>query len=305
MGEKVVSVEWCPKEGVCIVAACAGSRCVLVDVSESAGVGEEAERTVSALASGERAEAEEPGEEEEETRRARSRELATWRREGWGVEVSLPGRLRAVRWHPRGDYFMTVAPAEATRAVLVHQLSKWMTQSPFRRSKGRVSDARFHPGGKPYLYVATLKNVLVYNLAKQALSKRLSAGVDGITSLSLHPGGDNLIVGSTDSKVCWFDTDLSSSPYKTLRGHSGNVQSVDFHPSYPLFASASDDGTLHVMHGMVYSDLLQNPLIVPLKVLRSHRVVDFLGVLAASFHPSQPWLFSAGADCTVRLFCND
>ena len=43
---------------------------------------------------------------------------------------------------------------------------------------------------------------------------------------------------------------------------------VCFHNSYPLFASASDDGSIHVMHGMVYNDLLQNPLIVPVKVRR-------------------------------------
>ena len=27
-----------------------------------------------------------------------------------------------------------------------------------------------------------------------------------------------------------------------------------------------------------------------------------LGVLDCVFHPSQPWLFTAGADATVRLF---
>jgi ribosome biogenesis protein ERB1 len=29
--------------------------------------------------------------------------------------------------------------------------------------------------------------------------------------------GDNLIVGSYDKRLCWFDTDLSVKPYKTLR----------------------------------------------------------------------------------------
>ena len=29
--------------------------------------------------------------------------------------------------------------------------------------------------------------------------------------------GDNLIVGSYDKKVCWFDMDLSNKPYKILR----------------------------------------------------------------------------------------
>jgi hypothetical protein len=40
--------------------------------------------------------------------------------------------------------------------------------------------------------------------------------------------------------------------------------------SYPLFASCSDDGTAYVFHGTVYSDLNQNPLVVPLEILRGH-----------------------------------
>jgi len=53
---------------------------------------------------------------------------------------------------------------------------------------------------------------------------------------------------------------------------------------------------------MVYNDLLQNAFIVPLKVLRGHRVIDDIGVLDIMFHPFQPWLFSSGADATIRLF---
>lgn len=74
--------------------------------------------------------------------------------------------------------------------------------------------------------------------------------------------------------------------------------------SYPLFASASDDGTVHVFHGMVYSDLLTNPMIVPVKILRGHEVTDYSGVLDVAFHPTQPWVFTAGADSTICLFCN-
>ncbi len=43
------------------------------------------------------------------------------------------------------------------------------------------------------------------------------------------------------------------------------------HKKYPLFASASDDGSCNVFYGMVYNDLLQNALIVPLKVLKAHK----------------------------------
>lgn len=67
-------------------------------------------------------------------------------------------------------------------------------------------------------------------------------------------------------------------------------------------ASSSDDGNVHIFHSMVYSDLMRNPLIVPVKILRGHSVVNKFGVLATAFHPTQPWIFSAGADGKIILF---
>jgi len=67
-------------------------------------------------------------------------------------------------------------------------------------------------------------------------------------------------------------------------------------------ASSSDDGSVHVFHSMVYSDLMRNPLIVPVKILKGHSVTKKLGVLSFVFHPTQPWLFSAGADGKIILF---
>jgi len=40
------------------------------------------------------------------------------------------------------------------------------------------------------------------------------------------------------------------------------------------------------MHGKVFSDSLENALIVPLKVLKGHTIKNELGVLDIVFHPS-------------------
>ena len=62
---------------------------------------------------------------------------------------------------------------------------------------------------------------------------------------------------------------------------------MDFSKKYPLFVSCSDDGSLNVFHGMVYSESMMNPLIVPVKVLKGGHVnVDGIGVLDCCFHPS-------------------
>jgi len=111
-----------------------------------------------------------------------------------------------------------------------------------------------------------------------------------------------VIVGSLDRRMVWFDLDLSATPYKTLRYHEKGLRDVGFHPRYPLMASASDDGSVHVFHSTVYSDLMKNPLVVPVKILRGHSIVKKLGVISFAFHPNQPWLFSAGADGKIHLY---
>lgn len=207
-----------------------------------------------------------------------------------------------LKWHRRGDYFLTVAPKAGAASVLIHQLSKANSQQPFSKSKGGETQcACFHPN-KPFLFVATQQQVRVYHLIKQEMVKKLISGCRWLSSLDVHPSGDHLLVGSLDRRVAWFDLDLSSTPYKTLKYHEKAVRSVSFHYRYPLFATSSDDGTVHVFHGMVYSDLMRNPLLVPCKVLRGHTVTNKFGVLASVFHPTQPWLFSAGADGKIILF---
>lgn len=220
-----------------------------------------------------------------------------------GIQVKHFKAVSTVDWHRKGDYFTTVVPTGDTRAILIHQLSKKHTQNSIRKLHGLPVASVFHPV-RPILFVSTKKNVRVYDLLKAKLIKKLETKVREVSSIAIHPGGDNLIVGSKEGKMCWFDMDLSSQPYKTLKTHPKDITNVAFHRSYPLFASCSDDCTAYVFHGMVYSDLNQDPLIVPLEILRGHTTFNGRGVLDCKFHPRQPWLFTAGADSLIKLFCH-
>ncbi|MXQ93663.1 hypothetical protein E5288_WYG022360 [Bos mutus] len=230
-----------------------------------------------------------------------------------------------VTWHGRGDYLAAVLATPGHTQVLIHQLSRRRSQSPFRRSHGQVQRVAFHPT-RPFLLVASQRCVRLYHLLRQELTKKLMPNCKWVSSLAVHPAGkgvswweggtwratkspppnlppgDNVICGSYDSKLVWFDMDLSTKPYRVLRHHKKALRAVAFHPRYPLFASGSDDGSVIVCHGMVYNDLLQNPLLVPVKVLKGHALTRDLGVLDVAFHPTQPWVFSSGADGTLRLF---
>lgn len=218
------------------------------------------------------------------------------------LKAHLRSTIKVISWHRRGDYLATVSPSGQTSAVAIHTLSKHLTQQPFRRLRGLPQSAQFHPS-KPIFFVATQRTIRSYDLAKQELLKIIQPGARWISSFDVHPLGDNLIVGSYDKRLLWHDLDLSIRPYKTLRYHKKAIRQVKFHAGgLPLFADASDDGSLQVFHGNVVGDMMENATIVPVKVLRGHKVVKELGVLDLDWHPREPWMVSAGADGTCRLW---
>ncbi|XP_077362292.1 ribosome biogenesis protein bop1 [Festucalex cinctus] len=295
VGGAVKSVSWNPNPSVCLLAVATDS--LVLIASPALADRQVLSSTEGLLAAPPEAEAgdgagsvswsEAEGEE-------RGRDLR--------LKIRHPKAVQQVTWHAKGDYLASVMPEHSShQQVLIHQLSRRRSQNPFRRNKGLVQCVRFHPL-RPYLLVATQRSVRIYNLLKQEMSKKLHANSKWISSMDVHPGGDHVICGSYDCRLAWFDLDLSAKPYKMLRQHKKAVRAVAYHRSYPLFASASDDGSVIVCHGTVYNDLLQNPLIVPVKVLKGHMVTHEVGVLDVTFHPSQPWVFSSGADATIRLF---
>ena len=245
------------------------------------------------------------------TQDVRKTPAATWARpptklsdQGVLLSCTLRSLIKVVTWHRRGDYLSTVSPGGASQAIAIHTLSKHLTQHPFRRLRGLAQSSSFHPS-KPLFFVATRQSIRLYDLQAQKLVKELKPGARWISSIDVHPLGDNLLVGSYDRRLLWHDLDLSATPYKTLRYHQKAIRAVRYHPNsgqYPLFADASDDGSLQIFHGKVVGDSLENATIVPLKVLKGHKVTGELGVLDVEWHPREPWCVSAGADGTIRLW---
>lgn len=296
VGGAVKSVAWNPNPSVCLLAVALDSVVLILSPSlADKQVILSSERLLSAQQEGE-----EPAEGNGSVvwSEAEGEEL----NQGVRLKIQHPKAVHQVVWHAKGDYLASVMPDNTSHLqVYIHQLSRRRSQNPFSRNKGLVQCVSFHPI-RPYFFVATQRSIRIYNLVKQEMTKKLQANSKWISSMAVHPGGDHVICGSYDCKLSWFDLDLSTKPYKMLRHHKKAVRGVAYHRLYPLFASASDDGSVIVCHGTVYNDLLQNPLIVPVKVLRGHVMTHDLGVLDVTFHPTQPWVFSSGADATIRLF---
>jgi len=87
-----------------------------------------------------------------------------------------------------------------------------------------------------------------------------------------------------------------------MQYHEQGVTSTSFHHEYPLMASASNDGTVHIFHFKVDNQTLTDAVILPLKVLKGHSKAGNEGVKNIKFHPKQPWIFSTGADKKVLLW---
>ena len=304
--EAVDTVQWRPTKDASIVAAAAGENAYLIvpftllspDVEQSsrevldAGWGYAASKP-STTTNGEPAKPA-PGKW--------SRPGSRLENKGVLVMIEVRSAVKTINWHRRGDYFATVSPRGQSAAVAIHTVSKHLTQLPFRRLKGIAQTAQFHPS-KAIFFVATRNTIRSYDLAKQELVKILQPGAKWISSIDVHPGGDNILVGTYDKRLLWHDLDLSNKPYKTLRFHKEAIRAVKFHQGgLPLFADASDDGSLQIFHGKVVSDLMENATIVPLKVLRGHKVKSRLGVMDLDWHPREPWCVSAGADGSLRLW---
>lgn len=300
VGGRVRALAWRPTvKGVPLLAVAAGSSAVLL---APPGVGTDDQKAASAAslaAALDAASGAAPG-------------AAPWRalaatdveapptaapRPALAVRIALPAPATSVAWHAAGDYFVTACrTAPGASGVAVHRLSTGGSQAPFRRLKGPPAVASFHPT-RPALLVGCGAGVRVYDLAKQALERRLRGGSGAAVALAVHPRGDHVLVGGEGGAASWFDLDLASEPFRVLRYHSAAVRAASFHPRYPLFATAGDDGAVHVLHGTAYADLASPPLIVPLKVLPAHGVTRSEGALALAWHPGQPWLWSAGSGC--------
>mmetsp|Transcript_46714 Transcript_46714/g.130049 ORF Transcript_46714/g.130049 Transcript_46714/m.130049 type:complete len:760 (-) Transcript_46714:90-2369(-) len=326
--DTATAVAWCPVHPVLAVAAQEAiffmdpgvePAMPIAETAEGATATESASRSaVSSLLAFKQEVADKPDNEgdgaEEERQEGSKARAMRWHpvpedsplfRSGCRLMIKTDGDVQHLVWHHKGNYCAAVSPkAHApSNQCIIHAIQQQKSMRPFSKLKGgQVQSCAFHPT-KPHFLVASMRSVRIYDLQKQQQLKQLVSGAKWISSVSVHPSGDHVIVGSYDRRIVWFDLDFATKPYKTLQYHDRAVRRATFHPGkFPLMAASSDDGTVSVLHAKVFSDLMQSPVIVPVKRLRDHVVNQGLGVLDCTWHPHQPWLFTAGADGQVFLW---
>lgn len=82
-----------------------------------------------------------------------------------------------------------VLSSQGHTQVLLHQVSRRRSQSPFRRSHGQVQCVAFHPS-RPFLLVASQRSIRVYHLLRQELTKKLMPNCKWVSSMAVHPAGE-------------------------------------------------------------------------------------------------------------------
>ncbi|VDP79001.1 unnamed protein product [Echinostoma caproni] len=234
--------------------------------------------------------------------------------EGNRVTICINQPICSLNWHPKGDYLLTLSRpvlasavcSKSTERIYLHRLSKMSSQAPFSVPSRAVEwrQVQFHPGGKPHVFVASPREVRVYDLVQQKELRclRLDGSADTLSCMTVHPSGDHMVSGTFDGRFLWFDIDLGNVPYKKLGLGHGAVRQLDIHRSRPLVSVALDDGTVLIVHATVSDDLLSKPAIIPVNLIRTGQPSTASSVLATAFHPRQPHVYTGGADGSVRQF---
>jgi ribosome biogenesis protein ERB1 len=125
--------------------------------------------------------------------------------EGLVLKIKLHGSISEIAPHWKGDYLATVCPkAQQNNQVIVHSLTKGVSHRPFGKSKSNVQTVLFHTK-KPLMFIVTQTNVWVFDLSKQSMVRKLVSGAKWYSSIDLHPGGDNIICGTYDRRLIWYD----------------------------------------------------------------------------------------------------
>uniref|UniRef100_A0A0N5AXR2 WD_REPEATS_REGION domain-containing protein n=1 Tax=Syphacia muris TaxID=451379 RepID=A0A0N5AXR2_9BILA len=217
------------------------------------------------------------------------------------ILINLPHMSKQVVWHANGNYLASCSQEKGPSAIFIHYLPTCKTQTPFARIKGTVTCVLFHPT-LPQFFVATRRYVRVYDLKKCTLLKKVMTASHWVSCITTDGYGNNIFLGGLDRVFSWIDLDFSLKPWRSYRHHHGAVRAIARHARYPLLATVSDDGAAIVYYARVSTDFEVDNQLVPVKKLFGHSSKGNLGVLCTVFHPTQPWLVTAGADGLIALF---
>lgn len=211
------------------------------------------------------------------------------------------GQIVNASLHHRENFLAFLVRRGDSRKIEVLNFAKLSTTTLSLKTKTAIQKIEFSPT-KAQLIILSQTHVFLYDLVKHENQKKLLTGAKGLSCLAIHRTGSNILVGSKDRQLLWFDLDWKNLPYKKMRVHSGALENCRFSQHLNLFSSSADDGSIVVQFGKVDEVGFASPQIVPLKTLKGHKVYKNRGVTDNNFINGTHWILSVGYDGNIFLW---
>ena len=178
---------------------------------------------------------------------------------GWGElfiwQMAAPGELDShplhrIQAHSQTAFGLAVHPLEQLAAtggddqmVRLWDIATGAAVDEFGGFQGRIVSVDFSPDGV-YLAACDAAGVLlVWNVEERRVSHRLSLAV-GESNLLVFVEDNALAVGGAGVISLWqLEADGTLTCQHRFSGHGREIEDLQRHPTYPLLASASSDGS--------------------------------------------------------------
>ncbi|KYN95670.1 putative large subunit rRNA processing protein [Plasmodium gaboni] len=209
------------------------------------------------------------------------------------VAIKHEGEIKHISWNNNGNYLSVTCMrslGQYNHCYLHHMKSMKSIKliKKYKQKRGNIISTMFFPKS-PYFMVAFENNIIIYNLKatnkKERIFKKLR-GVQNITSMDVHRNESYILVSDSLGNVFIFDLDLSCNPYKKFHLQECPLKKVQFHKSYNLFYSLSDNGKINLFYSKFFQDYITNPVLLPIKEISNEsKIVDIV------WSENKPWFF--------------
>ena len=159
-----------------------------------------------------------------------------------------------------------------------------------------VHDVVFSPNGKLLAWKNFLGRVQVFDAASGMITHDLSDPIYRGDAYRVAISNDSRTLAvASERSVKLFDL-MSGQLTGTLRGHTGSVLAIAFHPDDHRLVTSSVDSTIRVW------DLQERH---ESHRFRGHKYGKAYGVFETAFSPDGKWILSGGSDSTIKLWRAD